>query len=233
VPRSSKEAPKIKFMKRLLLPSSLFIVALLLNIALAAWLSRRFDVNSAKCYRYKSTYGVALVDTLGTEILLFGDANAVHFFLFGNMSFQQSYVLKPVSQWPEKDILSEYFDGTSRNSIQIIKMSGWPVRCVWSKIEGSEHDAYVHPDKMVVTGGVRLLGPSSLKSLSVRPLWIGLIINSIMLYIILLVLVIPVRVAFRSFIIRTRRRYGLCVRCRYDIKNVVLDKCPECGFGLD
>jgi len=119
-------------------------------------------------------------------------------------------------------------DGSSREVVAY----GWPVPALWmqiSRIELKESAVVTNegasgsvalpwfPDKQV---GGNNLGP---RTLPIRPVWRGLVVDSCLYAIVLSVLAVGAQRAIR----RHRVRRGLCPRCRYRLTS---NMCTECGY---
>lgn len=107
---------------------------------------------------------------------------------------------------------------------------GWPALCMWDQITGVLTGNKVHSDQL--HGGHLLSGEPSSRgrncvALPLRPLWGGLLINTIFFAMCWAVLLFGPG-AFRR---GRRRARGLCIVCAYDLKHNYAGGCPECGCG--
>jgi hypothetical protein len=115
---------------------------------------------------------------------------------------------------------------------------GWPARSLVSYFdhEGSlqrrpnQSSRYVPGAAVNPVWGIRLgdtKGPSGLpRTLPLRPIWRGLLVNSLF-YAVLLWFLVLLRSRVRRLM---RRRHGLCPRCAYRLCGEFSQGCPECGW---
>ncbi|MFG0285501.1 MAG: hypothetical protein ACF8R7_13875 [Phycisphaerales bacterium JB039] len=110
---------------------------------------------------------------------------------------------------------------------------GWPAPCMWYQVL-STFDA---PTMSIVAdelrGGVHLRGGpptgrgAGFYALPLRPIWWGLVINTLFFSALWLVALTAPPMARGAL----RRRRGLCLRCGYDLQGQFTGGCPECGAG--
>ena len=60
-----------------------------------------------------------------------------------------------------------------------------------------------------------------------KPIWSGLVINTILFALIIWLLTLVPPAVYRTF----RRKRGLCIKCGYDLRGTSEGGCPECGLG--
>jgi hypothetical protein len=91
--------------------------------------------------------------------------------------------------------------------------AGWPLPCLWSSATSND-----------VLAGIDV-GRTDGRVLPTRPLWAGLIVNTLVyaLLVSVIVLAIPIRR-------RLRTRRGRCPRCAYELAGDLAACCPECGW---
>ena len=96
---------------------------------------------------------------------------------------------------------------------------GLPVLSVWYGFDAKR----VLGTSLVLSREV--IGSLPYRDLAVTPIWPGFAINTIF-YGAILWLLIPGQFALRRLI---RRKRGLCIACRYDLRGAEHEVCPECG----
>ncbi len=112
---------------------------------------------------------------------------------------------------------------------------GWPMPCLWYQVQsvpvqGTVFGGYDRIVKEELHGGWRIAGqPSSrmrdFRALPLKPIWTGLIINSLVFSVIWFMLLLAPGFIRR----RLRHRRGCCMWCGYDLRGAVSERCPECG----
>jgi hypothetical protein len=102
---------------------------------------------------------------------------------------------------------------------------GWPLQALWCSFKESGHFV------LSVSGGIPLsdepANARSIRSLPLRPIWRGLMVNTLF-YAALWAMVVGL-VWWRPMRRRHRRSRGLCGRCGYDMRGIAGGRCPECG----
>jgi hypothetical protein len=109
--------------------------------------------------------------------------------------------------------------------------AGWPLRSMIGieRSGGRRHEfsTLVQPPVTLnALPSVSGSGGTIARGVPIAPIWLGFSVNSTM-YAALVMAAFPVDRAIRR---RSRRRAGLCVCCRYPIRD--LPACPECGVHL-
>jgi hypothetical protein len=123
----------------------------------------------------------------------------------------------------------------------VYEARGWPCYALWCefredhsnpsasrKISGGFDLRFPRPSPPDRSKGGIFLGPSEIPAaMPLRPLWLGLLVNSVFYGLFLWLLWFTPRRIVRG---RSRRRRGLCVRCEYDLRGLAAGSaCPECG----
>jgi hypothetical protein len=110
---------------------------------------------------------------------------------------------------------------------------GLPFLCLWHEIQATDEDPGRGVTPIYSTpGGIRL--PSSkrfdcaltIRALPFRPIWSGLVLNT--LWWGLMWWGAPIEL--RSYVRYRRLKRGLCPGCGYDVGASYVAPCPECGF---
>lgn len=106
---------------------------------------------------------------------------------------------------------------------------GFPALCLWHEIR-REGDVYTTP------GGVLLSDPKvsagselTVRAVAYRPIWGGLIFNTVFYGL----LVFGAVGVWRMWRRDRRFRRGWCPACRYDLRRDFSHGCPECGWGRE
>ncbi len=114
-------------------------------------------------------------------------------------------------------------------STSIARLYGWPLVCLWQgeSVNGMNAGLTRWPWNGPSYGGIKIANsPAMGHFLPTLPLWPGLIADTAFYgaaWLGLFLLLGPARRA-------QRRRRGLCVRCRYDLRGLAPGSpCPECG----
>ena len=97
---------------------------------------------------------------------------------------------------------------------------GWPLNCMLSVRKSIPSTLLVVNGIPITTTVVRVFEPNMLPT---HPIWRGLLVNT-SLYALSTWFVIFGRILLRNSI---RRKRGLCIHCRYNVRE--LPVCPECG----
>lgn len=106
---------------------------------------------------------------------------------------------------------------------------GFPALCLWHEIR-REGDAYTTPggvmlsDSRVSAGSVL-----TVRALAYRPIWGGLMFNTLFYGLLAFGAVGIWRMQQRD----RRFRRGCCPACGYDLRRDFSDGCPECGWGRE
>ena len=109
---------------------------------------------------------------------------------------------------------------------------GWPVVALWHGHQWIVADIGGTLYQSDVWGGFDLGPPPQdptgfPRVLPYRPIWLGMLINTLF-YAILLYLAIAGSGALRRLI---RLKRGRCPRCGYDLRGALQAGCPECGWN--
>jgi hypothetical protein len=111
--------------------------------------------------------------------------------------------------------------------------TGWPVVACWYDVESAFASRKI---RYSVHGGITLRNTAdsqgatfTIRALPLRPIWIGIIIDTLFYAAVWLLPLGGVRSVRRW----RRRRRGLCAGCAYDLSGVPVKDgervCPECG----
>jgi len=114
---------------------------------------------------------------------------------------------------------------TETGESRLVCRAGWPLRCV----NGASGGPTTLPDRRWFRGMIRVPHPTRAGELQlpIAPMWLGMIVNSIVFALAWYVLLPPFGPrALRSW---RRGRRGLCPGCGYDLQRVEGPRCPECG----
>jgi hypothetical protein len=158
-------------------------------------------------------------------------------------------VLAPA--WARLEHVSHEFEAQSVNrDARVIDARGWPLLALSSEMEFSSANAppSLSPSLAVSGGTLTISGasapygsggtivlstpsaPGVRPPLPTRPVWIGLLVDTVLFalawWIIWIVLTVPRR--FVREVARVRR--GACVQCGYDLGFDFIRGCPECGW---
>ena len=135
-------------------------------------------------------------------------------------------LLKPPSWANLDDISADNLPDFPEGDERILEAHGWPLLALWCDY------GLRRGDIIAVRGGIALVGfeaplrYSEVRSLPLRPIWPGFVVNTIF-YAAILWLLIPGSFVLRRFV---RRRRGLCPACAYPMGDAAV--CTECGSNL-
>lgn len=105
---------------------------------------------------------------------------------------------------------------------------GWPFICSWSKwTETPTPSAGLMAVRL--EGGIEIPNETFYGALPYRPVWFGLILDTL-LYGSIFWAIGPGRRLYR---LARRRRRGRCLACNYDLRGLSDPVCPECGLGTE
>jgi hypothetical protein len=135
-----------------------------------------------------------------------------------------------LDEWTGFHVMTpEWESRTTHHEQRDAQACGWPRLTLWCETYFRE-SAERLPDGGIATGLQFTWGRNATlkysRALPFRPIWAGLIINSIF-YAVILWLLIPGPFALRRFI---RRRRGFCPKCGYPMGEAAV--CTECGNTL-
>jgi hypothetical protein len=141
-------------------------------------------------------------------------------------------VCAPIDRFFDREYLPNPADRPlERLSLNVVRAYGWPLFCVWEGEMGEGTNARLMrwPWNGPSYGGIRIgKAPAMGHFLPTLPLWPGLIVDTSVYGAMWLGLILLAAPARRGW----RRRRGLCVWCRYDLRGLAPGvACPECGRG--
>lgn len=105
--------------------------------------------------------------------------------------------------------------------------SGFPALSFWHSLERMEDGAFTTPGAIRLPDGSQTTNPKlEIRAIPYRPIWPGLIFNTIFYALLAFITHRLVRT------IREHRRFtkGRCPKCKYDLNANFAPGCPECGW---
>ena len=137
-----------------------------------------------------------------------------------------------ISQCPWRDrwgqLLQLHLDVETRQLPYFVEDArGWPLPCVWCCLDLNAAGRGVAIGGIVIPGQASPNDLTTLRVLPYRPIWWGLLGNTLVYAAAWMLLVFGFTVPRRWL----RLRRGFCGNCAYDLRSlpVTIERCPECG----
>ena len=141
-----------------------------------------------------------------------------------------------VARWARPHILPEQVgwpaevpsNKLTQQRVTFIVGHGWPFICVWSMLTAAPT-----PSTGLMTprveGSIELPNRTFEGALPYRPVWFGLLLNTLLYGSIFW----AIGLGWRLYRLARRRRRGRCLACNYDLRGLAEPVCPECGVGIE
>lgn len=110
---------------------------------------------------------------------------------------------------------------------------GWPAPMLCGEVELDRWGAITPTDDFIPTGAAAAAGAMpiygyQLRGVPLRPIWHGVLVNSIVFALLAWAVIAAAFWARRAW----RARHNICVRCTYDLRGGPHAVCPECGTAV-